>query len=173
MQIKHGVTRVVVLLPTWEVVLKFPRIYAWNLIQVLCSTYFLHRTHKVIFGPYMAHQALFNIRSCLLEGFRDNRSERRYWKRTKHPFLQPTLFSAFGVVNIQKMGHDVRKDWDHEMLPTVRALLGDDFYEDGHCFRSEKNFSEDARGKVCIHDYASEGAQRVLDVHADILRENI
>ncbi|OGH83709.1 MAG: hypothetical protein A2261_00960 [Candidatus Magasanikbacteria bacterium RIFOXYA2_FULL_44_8] len=97
MQIEHGTTRVVVLLPILGIVIKFPIIRIWGSIRlakiaVRALRMKIPRTRQVL---------LPCIKDSLFLGIANNWREFWFYLRNRHPILKPTFFSFFGLFNIQ------------------------------------------------------------------------
>lgn len=89
MKIKKGENRIVVLLPALKLALKFPRIRLWQALKKIYRIIQSPKDWRHYLGETVHH---FSIKRCLFKGIVDNWSERRFYHRTGHPFLQPTYF---------------------------------------------------------------------------------
>lgn len=96
-------------------------------------------------------------------GLAENWSEFRFYRRTRHPFLWPVWFSAFGLFNLQPLGQ-VCKDDEDEFCGRMLYFIGGDSaaHDDIHHFSNPRNFCIDEGGKILILDCGSHLTQYVV-----------
>ncbi|OHA19471.1 MAG: hypothetical protein A2836_02295 [Candidatus Taylorbacteria bacterium RIFCSPHIGHO2_01_FULL_45_63] len=96
---------------------------------------------------------------CLYKGILDNWREYRFYKNTKHQFLQPTFFSLLGLINFQKRGEliqcDYVKFWRCIHNATDRGAMSD-----SHHFSETRNFCLNSGVKIL--DYGSPRTQLII-----------
>ncbi len=155
MSAEWGGNRVVVVLA--GVAFKFPRIRlagAWDTLKS-------HWRHKS-FGrefEYTVYQ-VFSLKWLLFKGVVDNWKEYRFYRETRHPFLQPTYISLLGLVNIQKAGQPLGaagKDIWHQFFELTDGAV----VSDGHHFENPDNFSLTEDG-LRILDYGGRDTQNLV-----------
>lgn len=117
-----------------KIVLKFPRIYlkraGKRTYKSLRDGYFWK---SIKWGPY-SH---FSPMRFLFKGFFDNWLEFYYYQKIKSPFLQPTYFSLFGLMNIQKTGTKPNISPDNFLYQLLEITNGE-IIVDGHVFENQK-----------------------------------
>ena len=79
------------------------------------------------------------IRNMLLGGIYANRIEYIFWKRTKHNFLVPTIFSLFGIINIQKYAEPLSEDYNG-IGRVLHKRTGGKTKVSNHTFENPHNF---------------------------------
>lgn len=113
--------------------------------------------------------------NSLFGGIRANWTEFVFYQRTHNCFVQPTYFSLFGIINIQKYGEVCTIKELEEPLTfwnELRALTKGEADIETHHFKDPLNF--------CMHgthvrmiDYGNKKVQRVLGTYGDILAEKL
>jgi hypothetical protein len=155
-----GKTRFVIAFPELGLVVKFPIV---RLKYVCVKTKKDIKTHgfKVALSMWtMRSTNLFGHRYKIIEGVRANWRERKFWHKTQHRFLCPTLFSLFGLLNIQKYMKPLSIKNTDVGRPIARVTKGSSF-GCGHEFESPPNFScQD--GHLVMLDYGSIEIQPVI-----------
>jgi len=61
----------------------------------------------------------------MLWGVIMNRNEMYLWRHVRKPWMMPTLYSFFGIINIQPRGEPITKeelDAEHPFLPMIEAV---------------------------------------------------
>ena len=162
-KVTTGDERRVVAIPSLGAVFKFPRIYfkaAFEQIQrgrTRNQMYLMGKKHGQKFSDFLREQltqfeigSMWTIRGFLCSGLRSNRSERHYYKKSngaKRQLLQPTYFSLFGLMNVQKYGVPVRQprtkaelDQGKRIYDQLFPIAGVDLNEDGHHFAYKCGF---------------------------------
>ncbi|MEK7116663.1 MAG: hypothetical protein AAB837_00675 [Patescibacteria group bacterium] len=89
------------------------------------------------------------------KGLHQNQTEYKCWRRCRAPFLAPTYFSLFGLVNIQKreFGEELTiKDWLRVVGEMGRNTGGDIGELDPHYYTGE-NFVKKSPSEYCLIDY--------------------
>ena len=77
----------------------------------------------------------------------------RFW-RLRSRFLQPTYFSFFGLINIQKKGVVLQMS-DEKCFAQLERIIGDDIWISPHTFGSSQNFCVTGSGKLRVLDYGA------------------
>lgn len=161
-QTKIGTLRIAVLIPLLNLVIKFPVIRFKMLGKQL--GHHLKRKSWESFRQEMLDTPtnyLFGLRGCLLAGLNANWREYRFYKQTHNPFVWPTHFSFFGIINIQKIGKKCGYT-TIEVWKTLYRIAGNDLFQDNHCFANSENFCVSSDDKLRLLDYSSEGSQKVV-----------
>ncbi len=171
MHIKKGHNRVVLVFPTLKFVVKFPII---SFYQSCLGLIFYVETgnwklFKEEFRSTTTVEKLGSLKYYLLRGLCANWGEFKFYRRTKNPFLQPTYFSFFGFLNIQRCDESCEIDSDNLWMQLLR-LTNRYVWEDSHHFDNPDNFSF-CNGKLRMHDYGSAGSQRVIELYGKTIFE--
>ena len=167
---QHGSQRTVFVFPGLGVVIKIP-----ISIVGLISNYKFRR---------MPRQSTRSFWWCvrgtgldIYKAVQVNWHEFTYYHQSRHPILQPTYFSFFGLLNIQRYGlpfvMQCSEDYQGEMYLQMMALTDDGMRDcggDPHHFRDPLNFGVED-GKLRIHDYGDPKTQKVLDKFGDVIYE--
>lgn len=174
MQIKLGTSRIVLILPSLGVVIKFPRIRLLDVFSEIWSMPKNSRFWKrlILFVRTSRNRGDYGLIPYLLNGLYANRSEYRFYRETKNVFAWPTTFSIGGLLNVQCVGIPARRDWGR-IWSIMVDVMDRDIMKDLHCFENDTNFCEDDAGKLYLLDYASEKSQWLLQKHGAALREKL
>ncbi|OGG93353.1 hypothetical protein A2609_01525 [Candidatus Kaiserbacteria bacterium RIFOXYD1_FULL_47_14] len=164
MQIRKGNDRIVFVFPSLGIVVKLPIVHFF--FAARCSwQMFFHcgakgRRWKIL-KRYLEFPTknMSSFRWFLFRGLSANWNEFRFYRKTKNPFLQPTYFSLFGLLNIQRFDEPCQLEetgfwW--QLLELTNGKVSDD----GHHFEEPRNFCFH-NGKLRILDY---GSRRTHDV---------
>jgi len=154
MHIKKGKGRLVIVLPLLDVVIKIPLIQGIN---------FLIGVWKAFVGKTYTERLLkIDTENVYFRGVLENWREFTFWNHTQNPFLQPTYFSFFGLLNIQKFGkpHDIK---DTDLLYQIQYYTKWFCWEHIHSFENPSNYCLDDEGKIRIVDYGNPYAQKVIE----------
>lgn len=174
MLIKKGNTRIVWLLPLFGIAIKFPRFYLKITYLYLIRYVFPSLKYDGWKKTFLTHvgvdpDLLGSVFGNLFGGIYHNWSEFLFFLRTRHGFCQPTYFSLFGLVNIQKLGEQMDLGWVYEkewwwnrvyhrfLVP----ILEKSKYSDGHHFFNQNNFTF-YKGKLFLLDYGSRVTRKIL-----------
>lgn len=176
-----GDNRCVLAIPRLGVVFKFPRIRVWDAAHILWWGIKRHfrapspKGRREPFSVFLHRQFIeysvesnWTFKSSLGRGVMDNWRERRYYKRVsllQRQLLQPTYFSLFGFLNIQKYGKPVGRPEDDVGVPLYHAffkIAGQALIRDGHHWVSAANFHLD-NGSIRVLDYGNLKTQAILD----------
>lgn len=171
MYTKKGQDRFVLVLPKLGIAVKFPKIRLLNALSTIFNRIRSGRLKLLLWTcSKWAPESQFVISGMLLRGIVANQRERRLWKRTHNPFLQPTFFSLFGLFNIQQygkpyLGHNT------DLWVQVRKITHEDAYRDAHQFSEPSNYCV-VDGKLRILDYGGrESTWVVLEYGKKIVNE--
>lgn len=165
-KICKGYTRIVVVLPSIRIAVKLPRFYIWNAIRTMFWLVFKHRRWRRIWQFTFCHPEMWGtIPHFLLGGIHANWLEFVFYVKTRNPFLQPTYFSFFGLLNIQKAGKECTLELV-DVWCNLQEITNMGCFPDGHAFANPANFSlED--GKLRMFDYGSVGTCEVISKYGD------
>ena len=146
MQTKKGAFRLVVIGNKY--VYKFPAMrFFWGVIKNI-PRMLLRGDGKFIFGELAWGWKNF------LRGVSENNSERRCWKRTRRPFLVPTLW-GLGLLNIQKREYGPPPSAEElqyyfgKLSPTAREAIKN---LDAHCLEPGNFIKTPAGIKLVDYD---------------------
>ncbi len=169
MHIAKGQWRLIIALPEYGIVLKLPRIRLYWALRGLPNYV---KSYKIWRKVTLQNRTLITPIGCLLRGLMENWSERRFYRQTKHRFLQPTLFSFFGFMNIQRYG---------KPLNGIGSLIANYFWDisksgegirnDGHHFMNSQNFTKDFSGKLRMLDYGFKTTQEIIRKYGERLQD--
>ena len=148
MKIKKGTDRIVVAFPLLGIVVKIPIIHFIRLFSVLT-------TEKGEFPLYWKYWKM-----KIFSGLISNWNEFRFYWRTRNPFLQPTYFSIFGLLNIQRYGEPCNLQIV-DLWCQLHELTDGSVFDDSHHFANPNNFCF-YKGKLRISDYGSQRSHRVI-----------
>src|SRR4051812_33215842 len=104
MSFYKGATRFVVVFPKLNIVLKIAHIHPLRALRVFVSTAhdairnggWSEFKRRISYEDGVYHSFLWQFR-----GIYCNLREYRFFRETRNPFLWPTTFSLYGIVNIQ------------------------------------------------------------------------
>lgn len=147
MEIKKGQNRVVLIFPKLKIAIKFPLVRFYLTIKELfCYKNDWDLLRKRCTWPIEAP----GFKRFLLGGAYANWNEFYFYLKTRHPFIQPTYFSLFGLLNVQMYDEPCRAEWTN-FFTQLDELTDRKASEDPHHFANPRNF--------CLHD----GKLRMLD----------
>ena len=105
----------------------------------------------------------------LIGGVSANRLEAKYYKETKFKILIPTIFSLWGLVNIQYRGKPVDdKTITHKVYNASKGSSAGD----GHCFNDLDNYAL-WNGGVRLVDYGSITTQAILSQYSEEIEKEL
>ena len=160
MELKYGTNRIVLLLPSLGVAIKFPRI---RMAKAVSGLWWLRRIwNRPHFGKHFVNNWRYEFIPFLFSGVYCNRSEYKFWKENRNEFAWPTIISFWGLANIQMIGQRLKMDREVFWSKLI-DVIDRDVFKDGHCFEQIENFCEDAVGRIYLLDYSSEGSQSVFE----------
>jgi hypothetical protein len=102
----------------------------------------------------------------MFKGLIDNWQEYLFYRETRHVFIQPTYFSFFGLVNIQKYGYPEKIRYDALLRHFCEIVDSQILVNDGHHFADWRNFSFES-GKIKILDYGSLKTRAIIAEHGE------
>lgn len=164
MQFKKGADRVVVIFPLLGIAVKFPIIRLWSAIRLLrrCIQIGEWKYFKKYWeGPIEAHGG---FKAILLRGLTANWGEFLFWWQTRNPFVQPTYFSLFGFVNIQRADEPCLMK-ANDVWCQLLELTNNEVGADSHHFANPRNFCL-SEGKLRMLDYGSRKSREVIARHS-------
>ncbi|MDO8425322.1 MAG: hypothetical protein Q7T01_02305 [bacterium] len=160
MRFHLGTDRVAVVFPLLHIAIKFPIVRVWRAVRLLyrdiCSGGW--KQVKKDWGYPMEMRACF--RGLLFRGFAANWGEFRFWWQTRHPFVQPTFISFFGLFNVQRADAPCLLKREDVWVQLYRLTQGKVF-ADAHHFAEPGNFCF-RDGKLRMHDYGGRACQGVI-----------
>ncbi len=159
MQIKKGQDRIVFIFPLIGIVIKFPIIHFFRVFR---------RTYCVLRGDgknkkekwewikeHLTYpiEAYFGFKGLLFRGLVANWREFWFYLKTRHSFLQPTYFSLFGLLNIQRYDEPCRLQ-NVDLWCQLYEMTNGQVFDDSHHFENPHNFCFH-NGKLRMLDYGS------------------
>ena len=168
MYTKRGSRRLVICLPSWGVVIKLPLIQPLvflrclrDAIQLAVKTGDAKRWFGWALWLDEENDTMGNIRYTLLNGVYQNWQEFQLWRKTRSPFLEQTIFSLFGLLNIQRYGTplEVPHDW---LWSQLLDLTEKSVWSNGHHFSNPDNFSF-RDNHIRMIDYGGGGIANVVE----------
>jgi hypothetical protein len=179
---KIGQDRIVILLPLIGLVVKLPRI---RLLAIIREVYrFSVRSlfgkkkefNRVLLTKFFtrsiaASQAFLGFRALLLSGLITNWSEFIFYVKTRNSFLQPTYFSFFGLLNIQRLGKSLQLTIEEFEPQMVEFINYENYQADSHHFTKRNNFCGH-QGKLRILDYGSKVTQKIVRKFGEKIHQN-
>ena len=109
--------------------------------------------------------ALFSPRRLLFRGILENWREFCYYFRSRSPFLVPTYFSLFGIINFQKRGEKTKNEYEN-LWHQLYYITNGEIRVDSHTFENSDNFC-DEDGNLMIVDYGNIRIHGVLDKYGN------
>ena len=153
MKFKKGQDRVVVVVVSLGIAIKFPIIHVWNVVRLLYRYMGMGSKQKY-------HWELFDeIVGVLFRGLTANWGEFLFYWQTGNAFLQPTYLSLFGLMNIQRAGEPCLlkcEDLWFQFDELTEGKVGD-----LHHFTNIENFCV-YKGGLRMLDYGSPASRRVV-----------
>ena len=154
---KRGENRIVVVLPAYNLALKFPRVQAKAAMNWIKYAIKEPKHWRHYLGGTVYHQG---PKRFIFKGVVDNWKEWWFYCKTKHAFLQPTYLSFFGLCNVQCYGQVVNHEKQSFWI-NLQEISGYEVTSDGHHFCNPANFCLES-GKLKILDYAETKTQKVI-----------
>ena len=154
MQIIKGRDRIVFIFPLLGIAVKFPVIHFFAAIKP-----FFYRFPKGKRGKYLkrhvfrSSESNLGVKGLLFKGVFANWCEFWLYLKTQNTFLQPTYFSLFGLLNIQRHGELCRLK-EINLWCQLSELTNGKVFDDPHHFSNPRNFCLCGR-KLRIFDYGS------------------
>ncbi len=106
------------------------------------------------------NRVMFGFKNLMLKGIYDNWNEYRFYSKNHNIFTQPTYFSLFGFVNIQKYSYQVEIPL-YPLFKRFQEITNTEAIKDGHHFTIWSNFCFE-NNKIKIVDYGSESTQAIV-----------
>lgn len=163
--IRTGKTSIVIVFPRLGFVLKVARIDKFRIRRIFRYIRMLFTEPKSKNFSSKFAQLNFRLDNFAIGGIYANIRERRLWKRTKNPFLLPTWFSLFGVMNICPYAKNVltREQYNSSKFPLQLDIFSELWSQvEGHTFARATNFCVDDLGKVKLIDYGFKHCEKVI-----------
>jgi hypothetical protein len=160
MEIAKGKSRTVFVFKKF--VLKFARIRLRDTIKTLRYGYEMGRLIKYL---NYSIDVYVSPKRTLFLGIRDNWQEFVFYVFNRSPFLAPTYFSLFGLLNVQKRG-EKPKIKDVDLWCQLCDMTNKAVHVDGHSFSNSHNFCE-CDGHLMIVDYGDPRIHGVLKKHGE------
>jgi len=171
MEIKKGKNRIAVLFPSIKIAIKIPKIHLFKAIRLLLHYTLKDRKNfKNYFSWPIEFMAIASLRSLLLKAIYQNWNEYYFHKKTGNPLLQPTYFSLFGFLNIQKYGKPCDFP-ESELFWQLLFLTDKNANEDLHHFGERNNFCFQD-GKLRMVDYGSCKTRAIITKHGKRIFES-
>lgn len=161
MRVIRGTHRIVFVFERFGFVLKFPHIRwkeAWTNFQWCLKNVGVRGLRYSITNPDGALYDWFG------GGFVEHWGEFRMFHEHPMPFLLPTHFSLFGIMNIQRLGVPCRMS-DREVYGAFANAAGAGvIFQDAHHFLNADNFCRDPKsGEFMMLDYGGRVCREILE----------
>lgn len=161
MKFKKGHYRFVFVFPSLGIAIKFPIIRLWCLVKNIVYLTVRMRWESLWREMSSSIDFDFGLKGLLFRGIVDNWREFLFFRKTRNIFLQPTYFSFFGLLNIQKTSEPCMLNYV-DLWCQLYELTGGKVFDDSHHFENPDNFCF-ANGKLMILDYGSKGTHGVIN----------
>ena len=170
MKIVKGESRLVVVFPELGIVIKFPIIHLAIGFRVFWDDLSRkgNRLHDELFRYTI--EMYGSLKRLLFKGVVDNWRECRFYKKTRHSFCQPTYFSLFGFLNIQRFAHTCTLQ-EIDLWCQLHELTKGAVFKDSHHFINPDNFCLNG-GMLRILDYGGVRTQEVVREFGDNILQN-
>lgn len=166
MRIKMGADRLVFVFPRLGIVVKLAIIHFISAVRPFFEYRWAYLRGYIQWPLESGH----SLRRFLFKGLSANWNEFWFFRKTRNPLLQPTWFSFFGFLNIQKYGElcqlPKRGFWMQ-----MYALTDGEAFADSHHFRNSENFGFSDDGKLRMFDYGSRKSHVVIERFGARIRE--
>lgn len=108
---------------------------------------------------------------CFLLGILPNIQERKFYKKTKNPFVMPTYFSLLGLVNFQKRGKRIDFWGDRDVFAYLcqNSQNRNQPHLDGHTLSEIENFVLDDDNHIKLVDYGNKQVAPFLEMNGEKL----
>ncbi len=157
MMISKGRNRLVFIFPSLGLALKFPLIHVVHAVRQF-TAYGFHNSFP---------KKMKTIPEHLFKGIGDNWREFRFYIKTRHAFCQPTYFSLFGLVNVQRAGRHCGLPMENLWQEIITVTSGVASV-DAHHFSNPLNFCHKG-GHLRILDYGHLKTQAIIRQYGDTL----
>lgn len=169
----NGITRFVITIPCLGWAIKIAKI---NPLQAIKTVIWNAETaiqggDAGEFGRLMGYtDAVWHSVRWQFRGIYCNLREHRFYKKSRNPFLWPTIFSFFGLINIQPLAkRQPEETADFKLWRFVLKVSENQAWEDNHTFCEEDNYAIDEQGHLRILDYGSIRSQKMISVYGPAL----
>ena len=159
MQTRKGNDRIVFIFPRIKLVIKIPFIHLF----LAFSPFFKKEDRKVEYlKNYFTYplECYGGFKRLMFKGIVDNWNECYFYWKTKNPFLQPTYFSLFGILNVQLYGNSCNLK-TVDLWCQLYELTEGKVFDDSHHFANENNFCFH-KEKLRMLDYGSKRTHNVI-----------
>lgn len=161
MFLAKGKDRIVLAFPALGFVVKFPIIWLRRPIADTWSQIKTRRWKSLVYiYKKWAPECRYVISGMLLRGIVANQRERMISKRARSEFPQPTFFSFFGLLNIQRYGAPCDGEY-LDLWLQIRKITRESAYKNPHQFSIPSNYCL-VNGKLHILDYGGHGSAWVV-----------
>jgi len=171
LQVKKGRDRVVIILPRFGIVIKFPIVHFIRAMRGLnCYNYKGMRLEYL--RKYLTWKMIVygGFRRRMFGGLYANIYEFCFYQRTRNSFLQPTYFSFFGVVNFQRYDQPCKLE-EIDLWCQLQELTNGKVWDDAHHFSSLGNYCLKS-GKIRMLDYGSSRCYEVISQYGESIAES-
>lgn len=168
MKIKHGESRIVFIFRGF--VVKLPKIRVIVALKIIKKRNIILRPklRKIYFwGKYDG--SIVNVPRCLFKGIMDNWIEYSFYRKSRSIVLMPTVFSLFGLFNVQKRGEDIVFKESRQRISfweKISQLTNKEARVDLHMFSSPRNYCKE-NGRLMLMDYGSRDAREVIEKYGE------
>lgn len=165
-------SRFVVLVPRLGISIKLPRIHTREILTELKILIRRKQWRELCIFLFSSVYQTNSLSNLLFRGVLANQSEFEFYYETRNPFVWPTYYSLWGILNIQGIGRNIERAEMIEVFKIVIETSGDEI-EDWHIFVNEENYRLSSEGKIYLAHYATQNCQHVLAKYGTELREQL
>lgn len=169
MEIRRGKDRIVILLPYLGVAIKLPIVRIATTVRVALRNAAANKWAILRLYWSAPIDEFFGFRKLIFGGIAANWIEYHFYRETHHPFLMPTYYSLFGILNVQHLGEPLRVD-AHDLLTQLDTITNRQVLRDVHHFMNPKNFCF-SNGRLRMFDYGSKKCCAVIASHGKAMFE--
>ncbi len=169
-KINKGRDRIVLVFPLLRVAVKFPIIHFFAAVK----PFFCRDTKGK--WDYLKDYLTWPLetdggfRGLLFRGLSANWNEFWFYQRTRNPFLQPTYFSLFGFLNVQRCDTPCRLQ-AVDLCYQLRELTSGRIVDDPHHFANPRNFCF-YNGTLRMIDYGSRRTHGIITQYGQKIVES-
>jgi hypothetical protein len=171
LKIHIGSDRIVLIVPSLRLAIKIP---LFHFIEA--TKPFFSRGPSVKMLKYLKHYISWPIevygsfRRYIFNGLVSNWNEFILYQETHSPFIQPTYFSLFGLINIQLYGDPCQLQ-DVDLWCQLYGLTNGEVFDDSHHFANHHNFCFH-NGILRMIDYGSRQSHGVIIKYGKKITKN-
>lgn len=166
MHVHKGSSRIAIIFPSLHIAVKLPKVYVWSALRLF--------GHEVRLGYWSLLRNEFTsytvemygcIKRLLFLGIVSNWREFTLYRSTRNSLLEPTYFSLFGLLNIQR-ANPISEFQSVDLWTQLYGITKGKVFDDSHAFAESDNFTF-CDGKLRMIDYGSSGCREVIKLFGE------